>query len=173
MDEEENALWVLGYLGGEVGKFSTDGEKLLGLEGNELLMQMALDKTDGTVIFVWYEGQQAETMKIRRYTKSGSKIDEFPIKMWNVNALAVEPATGVIWISDGLKSERYSAAGEFLGALNDIGFMRSDFSYDGKLMFGVGGDGRMFALRTKDLKTMWTGNTRAGPDTRAVKYSLE
>ena len=173
LDEEENVLWVVGYYGYKVRKFSKGGEKLLELEGNEMLAPMAIDTTNDTVIFAWYEGQQAETMKLRRYTKNGTKLQEFPVSMRHVKGLAVEPKTGVIWVSDGLESERYSATGEFLGTLSDVGFMRSDFSYGGKLMFGVDGNRRMFALRTKDVKTLWTGITSAGKDNTTVKYCLE
>jgi hypothetical protein len=173
LDEADSALWVVGYYGYIIRKFSTQGEKLLELEGNEMLTPMALDKTNDTVIFGWYEGLQAKTMKIKRYEKNGTELQEFPVNMRHIKGLAVEPQTGIIWISDGLESQRYSTDGGFLGVLDSVGFVCSDFSYGGKLMFGIDANRRMFALRTRNLRILWTGITNAGEDNRVVKYSLE
>ena len=172
LDEEEDVLWVVGYGGVIVAKFSNEGEKLLELKGNQSLGPMALDKANGVLVFRWYEGEGARFLKIKRYSKNGSHLNSFPITMSYIIAIAVEPTTGVIWVSDGHKSERYTPAGKSLGSLGNVGFVCSDFSEGGNLMFGIDELGFVFAIRPGDLETIWTKRGKEGSrDELAVKYS--
>jgi len=172
LDEAEDVLWVVGQGGIIVAKFSPGGEKLLELKGNQSLRPMALDKANGVLVFKWYEGEGARHLKIKRYSKNGSHLNNFPITLSYVKGIAVEPTTGVIWVSDGHKSETYTAAGKSLGSLGNVGFVCADFSGGGNLMFGIDKLGFVFAIRPGDLETMWTKRGKEGsPDSLAVKYS--
>ncbi len=112
LDEEEDVLWVVGYGGVIVARFSPGGEKLFEFKGNQSLGPMALDKANDALVFRWYEREGARFLKIKRYSKKGPHLNDFPVKLSYITAIAVEPTTGVIWVSDGHKSERYTPAGK-------------------------------------------------------------
>jgi len=173
-DEKGNALWVVNYDGYSVRKFSRDGGQLLELKEAGRLTPMAIDYKNDTVVFGYYDTEKRQTA-VRRYTKGGVKTDEFATTLAEgkkAKSIAVEPGTRNIWISDGLKTEVYTPDGNLFHILVGNGFLVMDFSERGTIFFGINADGYVYAIRTADMKTLWTAKTILNEkEYMAVKYS--
>jgi outer membrane protein assembly factor BamB len=175
-DEKNDALWVVNSGGYSVRKFSPEGRQLLELKEAGRLTSMASDYKNDTVVFGYYDPEKRKTA-VRRYTKAGEKADEFATTLtegMRAKSIAVEPGTRNIWISDGLKTEIYTPDGNLVHVLVGNGFLVMDFSERGTMFFGINAEGYVYALRTADLKELWTAKTiLKDREFLAVKYSKQ
>ena len=175
-DEKDNTLWVVSNDGYYVREFTTEGRQVLELREAGRLTPMAIDYQNDTVVFGYYNRETRKTA-VRRYTKAGEKMDEFATTLTDekkAKSIAIEPGTRNIWISDGLKTEIYSPDGNLLHVLVGNGFLVMEFNDRGTMFFGINADGYVYALRTADLKELWTAETIIKRrEYLAVKYSQQ
>jgi len=175
-DEKDNTLWVVSNNGYSVREFSREGRQIIELKEAGRLTPMAIDYTNDTVVFGYYYPETRETA-VRRYTKTGEKTDEFATTLAEgkkAQSIAVDPGTRNIWISDGLKTEVYTPDGNLFHILVGNGFLVTDFNERGTTFFGINAEGYVYALRTADLKELWTAKTIINDrEFLAVKYSKQ
>ena len=153
VDEAENTEWVLGKGGAVARKYSFDGEHLSVELTDGPYTKMAVDYSSNTIIFGVSKGRRNY---LARYSKVGVKKQEIKTAVVP-KALAVEPGSGRVWVSDGAVVERYKGDGTKIEGLSAFGFGHIDFTDDGAVAFAVSGNGLFYAIDTRSLKILWRG----------------
>jgi hypothetical protein len=172
-DYVDDALWLTPRIGSEVYKYSArEGKLLLKIKIAGWVGPVALDRDDGTIL-VSSMSEAGKSIRIIRYDKNGKRVREYLTGFNELPAtVGVEPATGIIWVSDGERTERYNREGTRLDPLSNVGFVVIDFNADGTLTFGIDKGRTAFALRTnRGTDVLWS--QKVGPfqeDYWAIKF---
>jgi DNA-binding beta-propeller fold protein YncE len=175
-DETADLFWIVIAGGYSVMKYLREGEKLIEIKDDGELTPMAIDRKTDTILVGFYS-RQTRSNSVRRYDKEGLNIDEFPTTLSptrKTHGIGVEAGTGRIWVSDDQKTEIYDGSGQLVNVLTGKGFVVMDFDNNGDLMFGITADAEVYAIRTADLKVLWSTKTsNPRKDFSAVKYSRQ
>jgi hypothetical protein len=150
VDDDENRIWIIAKGGADVRKFSPQPDLLLILRDGPYTKMRVEPESNTLIMGVIKNGANY----LYRYTKGGVKKKEIAIGVKPTN-LAVEPGSGVIWVSDGATIERYAADGVQLEGIPTAGFDLIDFGTGGGAAFTLDGGGYLTAYNTRDLNVAW------------------
>jgi hypothetical protein len=168
VDDVENTEWVMAKGGAVVRKYSFDGDNLLVELSDGPYTEMAVDDSSNTMLFGVIKGGRGYVV---RYSKAGAKKQEILAGL-APTALAVEPGSGRIWVSDGDAIERYKGDGTKIEGLASLGFLYMDFTDDAAVAFAVSRGGLFYAIDTRSLKILWRGEQYpSNHDIHFVGYS--
>jgi hypothetical protein len=168
IDEVENTEWVLGNGGAVAQKYTDDGYNLLvELTAGPYTKIVVDDSTDTILMGV----SRAARDFVVRYSKAGVKQQEIETTIVPT-ALAVEPGSGRIWVSDGGVVERYKPDGTKIEGVNSMGFQHIDFTEDGAVAFAIDPDGFFYAIDVRTIGIFWRiQQTHPGHNIHFVKYT--
>ncbi|MGD8719582.1 MAG: hypothetical protein PVH29_12280 [Candidatus Zixiibacteriota bacterium] len=150
IDEDDNTLWIVSRFGAELGKYDEAGDNLFVLTAGPYSGVRVEPEFNTVIVGVIRNGSNY----LCRYTKNGGKVKEIPTGI-EPKYLGVEPASGVIWVSDGDAIERYAADGAKLDGISTAGFEYIAFAPGGATAFMGSPDGYITALNTRNLNDVW------------------